>query len=90
MTEMKLAKPDKKIDIDRYGKFGIKERSAMIRELESDMYGGTNEDGADIIVLVEKGIIMEVLTFQENGWLRSDEYDARGLHLIETFQGRWR
>ena len=90
MTEMKIAKPDKKFDIDRYGKFGIKEREAMIEELESGMYGGTNEDGADIIVLVEKGIIMEILTFQENGWLRSDEYDARGLHLIETFQGRWR
>lgn len=87
---MKIAKPDKQFDIDRYGKFGIKEREAMIGELESGMYGGTNEDGADIIVLVEKGIIMEVLTFQENGWLRSDEYDARGLHLIETFQGRWR
>ena len=87
---MKIAKPDKKFDIDRYGKFGIKEREAMIEELESGMYGGTNEDGADIIVLVEKGIIMEVLTFQANGWLRSDEYDARGLHLIETFQGRWR
>ena len=87
---MKLAKPDKKFDVDIYGKFGRKERSAMIKELESGMYGGTNEDGADIIVLVEKGIIMEVLTFQENGWLRSDEYDARGLHLIETFQGRWR
>lgn len=87
---MEIAKPDKKLDIDRYGKFGRKERSAMIKDLEGGMYGGTNEDGADIIVLVENGIGMEVLTFQDNGWLRSDEYDECGEHLIETFQGRWR
>lgn len=87
---MEIAKPDKKFDVDKYGKFGRKERSAMIKELQSSLYGGTNVEGADIIVLVENGVGMEVLTFQDNGWLRSDEYDARGEHLIETFQGRWR
>lgn len=49
---------------------------------------GTNEDGENVELNVSKdGMILK--TYQNNGWLRVNYYDAEGYSDGETFEGRW-
>ena len=49
---------------------------------------GKNEDGEDVeLHVAESGIILK--TYQTNGWLRVNYYDANGYAEGETFEGRW-
>ena len=49
---------------------------------------GKNEDGETVCVHVaQDGIIVD--TYQSNGWLRKNYYNAEGNQDGETFDGRW-
>lgn len=54
-----------------------------------NMFFGENADGEKVIMSVsrEKGIVLT--TYQKNGWLRINYYDADGFAQDETFDGRW-
>lgn len=55
----------------------------------SNMVVGENVDGEKVILYASKknGIVLN--TYQDNGWLRVDYYDADGFFEAETFDGRW-
>lgn len=55
-----------------------------------NMFFGENADGEKVIMSVsrEKGIVLA--TYQKNGWLRINYYDADGFAQDETFDGRWK
>jgi hypothetical protein len=61
----------------------------FINENESSMYGGKNNEGEDVVVLLEKGEELTIKTYQENGWMRSNYYGKNGYMEGETFEGRW-
>ena len=66
-------------------------RKELIRQYaESEFpFSGKNVDGEDTLVSISAlGIVCE--TFQENGWVRVDYYDANGEFEGQTFDGRWR
>lgn len=49
---------------------------------------GKNDEGEDIeIHIAEDNIIHK--TYQKNGWLRVNYFDADGYPAGETFEGRW-
>jgi len=51
-------------------------------------FSGVNEDGESVILhIAEDSIIVE--TYQSNGWVRKNYYDAEGFAAGETFDGRW-
>ncbi|MEX3623541.1 hypothetical protein [Viridibacillus arvi] len=60
-----------------------------IQTLESSIYGGTNVDSENIVLMVQQHESLIVLTYQSNGWIRGDEYNADGLKEVEGYQGRW-
>lgn len=60
----------------------------FINDHESSMYGGKNDEGEDVVVLISKGEEATVKTFQKNGWLRVNYYGKNGYSEGETFQGR--
>ena len=52
-------------------------------------YSGENEDGEQVLVSIShEGIVLH--TYQSNGWVRINYYDAEGHPDGETFDGRWR
>lgn len=61
----------------------------MVNGIKSGLYGTKNEDGEDVMVMIEQGDEMTVRTFQSNGWLRVNYYNHLGLSEGETFEGRW-
>jgi hypothetical protein len=61
---------------------------SLINDNESGMFGGKNNDGEDVMVLISKGEEATVKTFQENGWLRVNYYNSNGYSEGETFEGR--
>lgn len=67
----------------------VEERAKFIAENESSMYGGKNEEGEEVVVMLEKGLGMDVHTYQSNGWIRVDEYFEHGLIVGTTYKGRW-
>lgn len=67
----------------------ISDVKKFIHETKSDMYGGNNTSDERVVVMLEQGVGMSVRTYQENGWIRLDEYDADGCKELETFNGRW-
>lgn len=61
-----------------------------------DLYGdsktsfrGSNSDGEAVDLSISRNGI-QLTTYQDNGWLRVDVYDARGNKESERFEGRWR
>lgn len=52
-------------------------------------YSGENEDGEHVLVSISHESIV-VNTYQSNGWVRVNYYDADGHPDGETFDGRWR
>lgn len=62
---------------------------SLLNDLESGMYGCKNSDGEDVVVLREVGSGLEILTFQDNGWLRVNYFDENGYDDGEAFRGRW-
>lgn len=49
---------------------------------------GENEDGEQVeLHVADDGIILK--TYQENGWVRVNYYDADGYAEGESFDGRW-
>lgn len=69
----------------------IEVRRQIIREYgdNPNMFVGENEDGEKVAMSVSRknGIVLN--TYQENGWLRVNYYDAEGFSEGETFDGRW-
>ena len=52
-------------------------------------FAGTNEDGETVTVHVSKDNIV-VETYQSNGWVRENYYNAEGIAEGEAFNGRWK
>lgn len=54
-----------------------------------NMFVGENADGEKVALFISRknGIVLN--TYQDNGWLRVDYYDAEGYFEGETFDGRW-
>lgn len=51
-------------------------------------YTGVNADGEDVLLSIFTDHIT-VSTYQRNGWVRVNYYDADGYAEGETFKGRW-
>lgn len=51
-------------------------------------YHGSNEHGEAVLISISTKSI-QVTTYQNNGWVRIDEYDERGFKESERFEGRW-
>lgn len=69
----------------------VKGRKQLICEYgNSDtMYSGKNEDGENVTVSIDyTGIVLN--TYQHNGWVRVNYYDADGNASGETFNGKWK
>ena len=49
---------------------------------------GKNENGETVCVHVSKDSI-EIDTYQSNGWLRKNYFNADGVTDGESFEGRW-
>jgi len=71
-------------------------KSAKGRRLLMERYGGSrfpysgvNEDGEQVLVSISTDSIV-INTFQSNGWVRVNYYDAEGLPDGETFDGHWK
>lgn len=67
----------------------IEVRKGLVQNRESNIYCTINEDGEDVVIVLEQGEGMEMKTFQNNGWVRVNYYDENGAHDGETFAGRW-
>ena len=67
----------------------IEVRKNLIHNTESGWYPSVNEDGEDVLVMLDKGVGMDVRTEQSNGWIRVDSYDADGYFEGDSFDGRW-
>lgn len=68
----------------------IEGRKKIIEEYANSEFPffGENEDGEKVeLHVAESGIILK--TYQNNGWLRANYYDADGYLEGETFEGRW-
>ena len=71
-------------------------KSAEGRRLLMERYGGSrfpysgvNEDGEQVLVSISADSIV-INTFQSNGWVRVNYYDAKGYADGETFDGHWK
>lgn len=62
-------------------------RKEMMRDYFG-IYSGTNTDGENVQLSICP-TLMELTTFQKNGWVRINWYDAEGLPTGETFDGKW-
>lgn len=66
-------------------------RRLLIQEFGNIKFpiSGRNDSGEKILLNVSKnGIVVD--TFQSNGWVRLNFYDADGNPEGESFDGRWR
>lgn len=69
----------------------INVRRKMIKEYENSKtkFSGKNANEENVMISVSKhGMVLE--TFQDNGWIRLNYYDAEGYGDGETFEGRWK
>lgn len=62
----------------------------FIEETESGMYSGKNVDGEKVALMHDKGIGFDLHTYQNNGWVRVNDYGKNGYCEGETFNGRWK
>lgn len=65
-------------------------RRTLMREFgkSETAYTGVNADGEDVLLIIFTDHIT-VSTYQRNGWVRVNYYDADGYAEGETFKGRW-
>lgn len=54
----------------------------------NDSFSGTNENGEEVIVGIAKDSVC-ITTYQSNGWVRKNFYNADGYFEGETYDGRW-
>lgn len=80
MTEVKQLK---------YTLDDVDSRKAFIDNEESSLYGGVNSDGERVSIKLEKGEWLTITTYQENGWVRVEDYNQLGLLDSSTYDGRW-
>ena len=63
-------------------------------ELETGLYTSKDEDGCDVLLVVQQGVGFDLHTNQKNGWIRVDsfDYDAEDKTFTrgESFEGRWK
>ena len=69
----------------------IEVRRTLMREFgdSETAFSGVNENGEDILISIATGSIV-VSTYQHNGWVRVNYYNADGYDDGETFKGRWK
>ena len=68
----------------------IENRRLLIKEFADSEFPftGENTDGETMQMSISvSGIV--VVTFQSNGWIRKNLFDANGNAEGETFDGRW-
>lgn len=53
------------------------------------IYAGTNSDGETVQLSICPQL-MELTTFQNNGWVRINWYDTDGQPTGEAFDGKWK
>lgn len=53
-------------------------RVRLINEMESGIYTGSNVDGEDCIVMLDKGVGMTIKRLQSNGYFECVDYDSNG------------
>lgn len=79
---------DKKRLNELASNFGdIEVRRKLIAEFgdSNTAFEGTNQDGEDVMISIAKtGIIERV--WQNNGFMRVDEYDENGYHVGQTYE----
>lgn len=63
-------------------------------ELKSNIYTSKNEEGCDVLVIVQEGVGFDIHTNQANGWIRVDSYDYDAENDIwsqgESYEGKWK
>lgn len=68
----------------------IKNRRLLVEEFGDSKFpfSGINEDGEETLMSISaSGIVVD--TYQSNGWVRKNYYDANGYAEGESFDGRW-
>lgn len=66
-----------------------KEDIKKMIKLESGIYSSTNNNGEDIVIMVEQNEGVVIYTNQKNGWIRFEEYNHLGVLEGQGFEGRW-
>ena len=68
----------------------IESRRLLVEEFADSEFpfSGINEEGEETLMSISASGIM-VDTYQSNGWVRKNHYDANGYAEGETFDGRW-
>lgn len=69
-------------------KFGSPDGRKEMMQGYTGIHSGTNSDGETVLVSISP-TLMTLTTFQGNGWVRVNWYDANGLPAGETFDGKW-
>lgn len=57
-----------------------------ILDLDSGLYGGTNENGKSVIIQREKGVGYTISTPHDNGWYEVNEYNEEGILESTTYE----
>lgn len=68
----------------------IESRRLLVEEFADSEFpfSGINEQGEKTLMSISaSGIVVD--TYQSNGWVRKNYYDANGYAEGETFDGRW-
>jgi hypothetical protein len=67
-----------------------KERRDFIHNTESSIYTGINEDGEDVVVMLDKGRGMDVKTVKKTKpkWYEIIEYDEDGFNVGVRYEPR--
>lgn len=61
----------------------------MVKSHEPGLYSSKNNEGETVAVSIDGEHGAVVRTYQNNGWIRVEEYDKNGICELETFDGRW-
>lgn len=63
-------------------------------KLDSGLYSSVNEDGCDVIVIIQEEVGFDIYTNQKNGWVRIDSYDYdsndKTWTKSESYGGKWK
>lgn len=66
-----------------------KEFIDFIMNTDSELYNGRNSDGETVVVGVQKGVGIQVSTYQSNGWIRINRFelvedDEKNLYINQS------
>lgn len=61
-------------------------RAAMIKNEESTVLCGKDSSGVNVMIVTIQNRGMEMVAYQNNGWIRKQEYNADGELIDETFK----